>query len=114
MNQMVANLYVNKTGASSSTTQSNTNVQMDTSPKPEDEQQTKRKQSTEKSVKKVKRKKPTESTMSNDIDGRIDWSILFIPENVQLGPDVEYSTITFEDFAASDPFKEVRFHSKRI
>jgi hypothetical protein len=70
MNQMVSNLYVNKTGASSSI-QNNTNVQMETSPKPEDEQQTKRKQSTEKLVKRVKRKRPTESTMSNDIDGRI-------------------------------------------
>jgi hypothetical protein len=67
MNQMVSNLYVNKTGASSS----NTNVQMETSPKLENEQQTKRKQSNEKSVKKVKRKKPTESTVSNDIDGRV-------------------------------------------
>ncbi len=64
---MVSNLYVNKTGASSS----NTNVQMETSPKLENEQQTKRKQSNEKSVKKVKRKKPTESTVSNDIDGRV-------------------------------------------
>jgi len=25
-----------------------------------------------------------------------------------LGPDVEYSTTTFEDFAASDEFKEVK------
>ncbi len=69
MNQMVANLYVNKTGASSSA-QGNTNVQIETSLKPE-EQSTKRKQSSEKSVKKVKRKRPTESTLSNDVEGII-------------------------------------------
>ncbi|CAF0755438.1 unnamed protein product [Rotaria sordida] len=89
MNQMVANLYVNNIGASSSS-QKNSNVQMETPTKSEEEQQTKRKQSNEKSVKQVKRKKPTESTVTNDIDG----------------PDVEYSTITFEDFSASDSFKE--------
>ena len=76
MNQMVASLYVNKTAPSSSA-QSTTNAQMETSPKPEDEQQTKRKQSTEKSVKKVKRKKQTESTVSNDIDGRIHFCSSF-------------------------------------
>jgi hypothetical protein len=42
------------------------------SSKPEEEQQTKRKQSSEKSMKKVKRKRPTESTFSNDIDGNIN------------------------------------------
>ncbi|CAF3782428.1 unnamed protein product [Rotaria sordida] len=89
MNQMVANLYVNNIGASSSS-QKNSNVQMETPTKSEEEQQTKRKQSNEKSVKQVKRKKPTESTVTNDIDG----------------PDVEYSTITFKDFSASDSFKE--------
>ncbi|CAF3344919.1 unnamed protein product [Rotaria sp. Silwood1] len=89
MNQMVANLYANNTGASS-TSQGNSNVPMETATKPEEEQQTKRKQSNEKSLKKVKRKKPGESTVTNDIDG----------------PDVEYSTITFGDFAASDSFKE--------
>jgi hypothetical protein len=70
MNQMVANLYVNKTGASSSA-QGNTNVQIESSVKPEEEQSTKRKQSSEKSVKKVKRKRPTESTLSNDVEGII-------------------------------------------
>jgi hypothetical protein len=77
MNQMVANLYVNKTGTSSST-QGSTNVQMETSSKPGDEQQTKRKQSSEKSMKKVKRKRPTESSLSNDIDGRIIFSYFHI------------------------------------
>ncbi|CAF2703281.1 unnamed protein product [Rotaria sp. Silwood2] len=89
MNQMVANLYANNTGASSSL-QGNSLVQMETSTKPEEEQQAKRKQSNEKSIKKIKRKKPVESADTNDIDG----------------PDVEYSTVTFEDFAASDAFKE--------
>ncbi|CAF5194611.1 unnamed protein product, partial [Rotaria magnacalcarata] len=55
MNQMVSNLYASNVGASS---QGNSNVQMETSTKPEEEQQAKRKQTTEKSVKKVKRKKP--------------------------------------------------------
>lgn len=73
MNQMVANLYVNKTVASSSSAQGDANVQMETSPKkPEEEQQTKRKQSSEKSVKKVKRSRPTESSLGNDIDGIIN------------------------------------------
>ena len=44
MNQMVANLYANNTGASSSI-QNNTNIQMETSTKPDEEQQAKRKQS---------------------------------------------------------------------
>ncbi|CAF3236168.1 unnamed protein product [Rotaria socialis] len=87
MNQMVSNLYASNIGASS---QGNSNVQMETSTKPEEEQQAKRKQTTEKSAKKVKRKRPAESTLTNDVDG----------------PDVEYSTITFEHFAASDSFKE--------
>jgi hypothetical protein len=90
MNQMVANLYANNTGASSFS-QGNSNIQMNISEKSEEEQQAKRKQSNEKSTKKVKRKKPTESTLTDDIDG----------------PDVEYSTTTFEDFAASESFKEV-------
>jgi hypothetical protein len=72
MNQMVANLYVNKTGASSSS-QGNSNIQMETSPKPEEEQQAKRKLSSEKSLKKVKRKRPTESSFTNDIDGIINY-----------------------------------------
>jgi hypothetical protein len=73
MNQMVANLYVNKTGTPSSS-QGNSNIQMETSPKPgeEQQQQTKRKQSNEKSVKKVKRKRPIESTFTNDIDGIVN------------------------------------------
>lgn len=70
MNTMVANLYVNKTGASSSVQEKN-DVQMENSPKPDDEQQTKRKQSNDKSPKKVKRKRPTESSPSNDIEGKI-------------------------------------------
>ncbi|CAF0748304.1 unnamed protein product [Adineta ricciae] len=86
MNQMVANLYANNTGASSSTPENST-APMDTSAKSDD---TKRKQMSEKPAKKVKRKRPIESPSANDIEG----------------PDVEYSTITFEDFAASDQFKE--------
>ncbi|CAF0725507.1 unnamed protein product [Adineta ricciae] len=86
MNQMVANLYANNTAASS-TTPENSTTAMDTSAKPDD---TKRKQTSEKPTKKVKRKRPIESPSANDIEG----------------PDVEYSTITFEDFAASDQFKE--------
>ena len=69
MNQMVANLYVNKTGTSTTTTQENSNVPMDTTSKDEKEQQTKRKQSGEKSVKKIKRQRPTESSVSNDVEG---------------------------------------------
>ncbi|CAF0726991.1 unnamed protein product [Adineta steineri] len=86
MNQMVANLYANNTGTASSLPE-NSNNQTESPTKSED---TKRKHSNEKSVKKVKRKRPTESLDTNDIDG----------------PDVEYSQLTFEDFAASDQFKE--------
>jgi hypothetical protein len=70
MNEMVANLYANKTGTASSS-QGNSNIQIETLSKPEEEQPTKRKQSNEKSLKKVKRQRPTESTLTNDIDGRI-------------------------------------------
>jgi hypothetical protein len=73
MNQMVANLYTNNTGPSSSA-QGNSNVQMDTTAKSDEEQQTKRKQSSEKSVKKIKRKKPADSTFTDDVDGNINLS----------------------------------------
>jgi hypothetical protein len=73
MNQMVANLYANNTGPSSSS-QGNSNVQMDTTTKSDEEQQTKRKQSSEKSLKKIKRKKPTETAPQDDIDGSVDFS----------------------------------------
>ena len=71
MNQMVANLYANNTGtaAAASSLQGNSNVQMGTPTNRDDEQQAKRKQSSDKSLKKVKRKKPTESTFTDDIDG---------------------------------------------
>lgn len=70
MNQMVASLYVNKTASTATSKQDNSNVQMETSAKPEEEQQqAKRKQSSEKSVKKVKRKRPIDSSPSNDIEG---------------------------------------------
>ena len=103
MNQMVANLYASNTGASS-TTPENSTAPMDTSAKPDD---TKRKQTSEKPVKKIKRKRPIESPSANDIEG-MTYSLSTIVLNLFcLGPDVEYSTITFEDFAASDQFKEV-------
>ena len=73
MNQMVANLYATNTQTSSSSAHTNYNVPMDISTKSDDEQQTKRKQSTEKSVKKIKRKKPTEATFNDDIDGNINF-----------------------------------------
>jgi len=77
MNQMVSNLYANNTGASSSSLHGNSNVQIETPMKPEEEQQAKRKQSSEKSLKKVKRRRPTESTLTDDIDGSIDLSSHF-------------------------------------
>lgn len=113
MNAMVANLYVNKTGASASV-QEKSDDPMETSSKPDEEQQTKRKQSSEKSTKKVKRQRPTESSASNDIDGKVHFPLLFSSYRYASGPDVEYSTTTFEDFAASDSFKEVRFHFPQL
>ena len=114
MNTMVANLYVNKPGASASV-QEKSDVPLESSSKPDAEQQTKRKQSSEKFTKKVKRQRPTESSLSNDIDGKIYFPSLFSSHRrYALGPDVEYSTTTFEDFAASESFKEVRLHLERI
>lgn len=106
MNTMVANLYVNKTAASTSV-QEKSDVPMENSSKPDEEQPTKRKQSSEKYTKTVKRKRPIESSLSNDIDGKTYFLPLFSSYRYAAGPDVEYSTTTFEDFAASESFKEV-------
>ena len=46
---------------------------MDTTTKSDEEQQTKRKQSGEKSVKKIKRKKPADSTFTDDVEGNINY-----------------------------------------
>lgn len=113
MNTMVANLYVNKTGTSSSV-QEKSDVPMESSPKPDEEQQTKRKQSSEKFTKKAKRKRPIDSSPVNDIDGKIFPLYSFYSYWYALGPDVEYSTTTFEDFAASDAFKEVNCDCSKI
>ena len=65
---MVSTLYANNSKTSSSAL-GNSNTQMDASVKFEEEQQVKRKQSNERSLKKIKRRKPIESTFANDVDG---------------------------------------------
>ena len=113
MNQMVATLYT-ATNAGSSTPQGNAAAQPKADSHPEEESQPKRKQSSEKFVKQVKRKKPSESVVANDIDGRLDLlSLRAHHDQLSLGPDVEFSTTTFADFAAAESFKEVNHHGWR-
>ena len=106
MNQMVASLYTATTVAPSAS-QGNATPQTTTDSHLEEEPQTKRKQSSEKSVKQVKRKKPSEATVANDTDGRLDLLSYQADFRLPSGPDVEFSTTTFADFAAAESFKEV-------
>lgn len=110
MNQMVATLYT-ATNTGSAAPQGNAAAQPKADSHPEEESQPKRKQSSEKFVKQVKRKKPSESVVANDIDGRLDsLSLRTNHDLLSLGPDVEFSTTTFADFAAAESFKEVNHH----
>ena len=75
MNQMVANLYTANSAASTSAP-GNADSHTPATPNPDDEPPSKRKQSSEKFVKKVKRKKASEPMPTNDADGRNDrWII---------------------------------------
>jgi len=58
----------------------------------------------------MKRKRPRESTATDDIDGSINLYFFLLQyyfELYLLGSDVEYSTTMFQDFAAYNSFKEV-------
>lgn len=111
MNQMVSNLYTSATPKSASSTTNGTEAS--TTKAEEDEQQpTKRKESSEKPSKQAKKKRYVESLATNDLEGptkplRGVCLSLYCLIFTCLGPDVEYSTTTFADFAASDSFKEV-------
>lgn len=121
MNQMISTLYASNTNnpTTSSISQPNgaTTTETTTSNEPDDQQSTKRKQNSEKPSKQIKKKRQIESSGATDIDGRtIDlFSRLlqsFVFFNLEfIGPDVEYSTTTFADFAASDAFKEVKLNT---